>query len=718
MQLPFFKKKKEEEIVYLGLFLKEAEGTVLLIRRKKSDISLVDKIHFSYSNGLENLIEDLDDALFQLEKKNNVTLKDTIFFIYSHFVDEKKQEIKKPYLNKIKEITKNLELNPLGYVECSEAIVKYIESKEELSLSAVIVELDKTNLDVFVFKGGKQLFVKNIARTDSVVSDLAQCLTEAKSGTLLPTRIILYDSGHVNEYSTSIITHKWEEHLFVQLPRVDVVNEQELLNSLLFVFKKQILSEVIEENKGLQKTEDDITENLINEDKEEKKEDLRDEEVEGFVIGEDIEKMEPSEKIKQEEIAIPLGADKEIKNTPVIQKKPLFAGLLRMFAGLRTFLGRSFKGSPTLLLILFGVVIILSSVFLNEYYLHVVTVTLFVPTNILQDTYSIQGKIGNEKGDVAIYVATSSASYSDTKTTSGVKEIGNKATGSVNIYNLNDSEKSITAGTLFSVGSLQYSLDEDVTVPAATIDQNTNNTQPGKQAGKLTAVELGSDSNIDKGKRFAIEGLSQTIYYALNDEAFSGGSKSQIQTVATKDITDLKTSILKKASVSKETGTQMKLPADARFIDQLSDLEISNVSSSKEVGEEARQVTVKATVLSTRYYYVASEFNDYFSKKFEADSKQGYILEPSTISYSLQDVVQKDNTITMKIPFKAKEILDINKTAVENDLKGIMSGKVEQVLKNKYHAVRYDLRVKQPIPFFQFFFPFFTKNIHVSVTPI
>src|SRR3989344_9345381 len=108
MKLPFFTKKVNESKFFVGLFLKEKEGIGLIMRIENSNAVLLDQEKFVYANGWEHLAEDVDELILKLEERAKVHLHETIFFLYSHFVDEKTQDIKKLYLNRIKDLVKSL----------------------------------------------------------------------------------------------------------------------------------------------------------------------------------------------------------------------------------------------------------------------------------------------------------------------------------------------------------------------------------------------------------------------------------------------------------------------------------------------------------------------------------------------------------------------------------------------------------------------------------
>ena len=224
MKIPFFLNKKQKEF-YLGIFLKEEQGIVMIFLKENDRLELVDREKFNYTNGWENLTNDVDEALYKLEKNLDLEIKKTIIFVYSHLVDEKMGDIKPVYLQKIKQLTKALDLKPMGYIECFEAISFYLQKEDKISLNAILIELDKTQIGIFSYKGGKIDIKKILSRTDDIIADLVEGFEEIKKKSMLPARIILYDSGSLDDTATKILSHRWSSDFFVQIPKVDILSE-------------------------------------------------------------------------------------------------------------------------------------------------------------------------------------------------------------------------------------------------------------------------------------------------------------------------------------------------------------------------------------------------------------------------------------------------------------------------------------------------------------
>ena len=240
----FFKKNKNKEEIYAGIFLKESQGAVHFIRVVGGGYHVIAKKKFVYTNGWDNLVEDIDQAMYTLETQTKQTPKKAIFFIYSHLIDKKAKEIKPVYLEKIKQLVKNLEFKPLGYIEYHEAVVEALGKKENVPLTAVLIEFDKTNLDVFIYRAGKLVFEENVSRTESLIEDLTPVFEKARVTVVIPSRIILYDSSDLSHESGRIITHRWKEDLFVQTPRVHIMHESDLTDALIKIFISQIVSKI------------------------------------------------------------------------------------------------------------------------------------------------------------------------------------------------------------------------------------------------------------------------------------------------------------------------------------------------------------------------------------------------------------------------------------------------------------------------------------------
>ncbi|MEX1052371.1 MAG: hypothetical protein WEC80_00815, partial [Patescibacteria group bacterium] len=229
---------------FLGLLLKENEGIVYIIGVEDSNPSIIVKERFNYTNGWDNLLEDIDEVLYRLELKGFKSPDSCIFFVYSNLVDKYKKEIKKEYLIKVKQLVKNLELKPLGYIEVHDAVIDLVSSKEGIPLSSILIEVDNKSLTVFLYKNGKLIYIDQVEKKENIMESLMPTFDKLKVDNILPSRILIYDSKNVEREVSSIISHSWDKEIFIQHPKVEIVNEIELTNSLINVFSKQLNADI------------------------------------------------------------------------------------------------------------------------------------------------------------------------------------------------------------------------------------------------------------------------------------------------------------------------------------------------------------------------------------------------------------------------------------------------------------------------------------------
>lgn len=661
MLIPFFSKKNQKDF-YLGVFLKENNGILMIFLKENNRLELIDREKIIYTNGWESLTNDIDEALYRLEKNLDIEIKKTIFFVYSHLVDEKIGDIKLVYLQKIKQLVKALDLQAMGYVECFEGISYYLEKTEQVSLTTILVEIDKTQLGIFVYNGGRIVSKKILGRTSDFIVDLTEGLEEIKKKSILPARIILYDSDDLDDTATKILSHRWRSDLFVQIPKVDILSEDEVISGLMEIFGEQIKNKIPEEKKEKQNRE-----NL------------------GFLINADI-----GEKTPPEDRKIKTTTDKKNKLKELAQK------LLTIFPRkIQNNFKIDFSGK---IFVYIGILIIALGLFINEYFFHKAQLTVYLPTQILEKNVEI---------DINYRLASASADFSETISTTGKQEIGDKARGEVTVYNSNlSSAETVNKGTLIiSPNNLKYVLENEVKIASATGDASSS--KPSTSKVSVVAEEIGEAYNLAANTKFSIEGKTQ-ILLAKNDSALSGGSKKQVQTVSKKDREDLKAVIVSKAK--KETPSIKVLPEEIAA-SSLSEIIFNKMIYSKEVGEEGNKLTLQAKVDTVQYLYDKKLFIEKVLVLLRPEAKSNYQLEKKNVSYTINKIEKADGSLIINAKVKAKAIIKVSEEKIKKSLLGKNESKIKEILKNQYEIDGYNFNINQPLPVFKNYLPLFFKNI-------
>lgn len=739
MKIPFLFGHKNSIKLYLGVYFHELGGTVMLIHMKDNAVHLVDKEDFTFSNSWDTLTEDLDNAFSMLEKRNQGSVGDTIFFVNSNLIDPETKQINKVYLHKIKSAVKNLDLKALGFIEAYEGVVRILSEREAIQPSATIVEVDATDMTVLVVKSGKLAHWQTIARTDNPLEDLGTVFYQVKGDGVLPSRVIVYSTEDITQLVSHLASHSWHETVFIQLPKVEIIKTSDLLSSLVQVFGTQLLSPDAESSQSSK--EPDLpkapvsvmpvapTPSTFDEPVEAQEEDL--DEPDKEAVGAVEEQHSPQQ---DQELSDQGYEDRPVKRvvSPADDAVELMGFKLngditedeemvresvdeprskKSFVPHISFPSLSLKGGwlPKILIVLGVLGLFAVGVFANEYYLHSAQVTVYFPSEKVGDTITYTGTPQADSGEVRI--ATGSSDVNVNTPATGKKDIGDKAKGTVTVHNFDDKEKTFAKGTTIAAGNIKFVLNGDVKVASASIATDGSAKLPGKANIDVTAADIGDDFNLAKGQQFKIEDLPTSTYFARNDEALSGGTKKTLTVVSKKDIDTLKAKALTEAAKKDEkTGSSS---ADLALLDEQ---EIDTAKYSAQVGDEAKTVTLRAKVAKTSYVVNDEAMKEYLSQELKDKVEAGKVLQPDKIVYSIQKATKKGNNVTLILTANAVSVKAVDANKVKHALPGVKRSDLDKTIKNQYGAERYDVQMRQPIPFLNSFMPPFEKNITVKIS--
>ena len=694
----FFGKKKDAKQCYYGIFLKGEDAAIFIFEVIGEVVTILAHDSVNYTNGWENVVDDIDAVLSRLEKQTNVHPKQVIYFVYSYFVTPE-GDLKEPYKSHIKSISRQLELKPLGYIECYEVVASYLEERDKAPLNVILVELDKHNVDICIYKASKKIIYRTVSRTGVLVDDLSTVFNEIKDLSLLPSRMVLYDSVDIDEESVKILAHKWDKEIFVQHPRVEVIKQENLYTQLAQVFIKQLSSgkaagaSVSVSNEP----EETVTENLSA---------TSQEAVvppvlpisEPVVVNEKppavIEPQEQLGFVIDQPASLPKKRSFSIKKTRLAVPKMRF--------------NFHFKSSGFILAAA-GIALIGLSLFILEFYFHKASLVLVLPSTHLAKSMDVN--------NLDVHSGTISASVSDSATTTGKRDVGEKAIGEVTLHNFEDSTKSFSKGTQIEADGRIFILDQDVKIASASevlIDGDPVK-KPGKASVKITAKDIGPESNFSKDKRFKIDNLSTSLYFAVNESAFSGGSRKTVKTVAKKDIEDLKKILIEKAKKEVIDKVQATASNKSMLIDKLTQIKITSTKSSHEIAEEASDVMVTIDVDATYFAYDPDVMKQEVASRFSTEVPSDYKLEKDKVGYTIVDSIMDKDKVLLKIDAQAIAVKDLPSEKVADAIVGKSFSQVESVLKKGMMVSGFALDVKAPIPFMKSWTPFFRNNISVSM---
>lgn len=688
VSIPFLNKGKKQSQgdVYIGIFFKEQEGVVMYLEDGKTGLKILATEHFNYSSGWEQLVDDIDEVLYRLESKTHLAPQKAIFFIYSHFVDPQHKEIKRSFLSKIKEAAKSLDLKPLGYIECQEAIVEHLRAKEHAPLHMVLLEFDKTVVTLALYQGGKNIYERSIARTSDVVNILTPILHELKQKYVLPNRLILYDEKALTNDVSALLSNRWDEEIFPTPPKIDILTQEDLHKSLVEVFARQIHAESAPAHESAAASVNDF---VVADSPGNIKESPS--EVMGFMIGDETgsqaEESSPHESVKKSNVKNPLKGLKvpKLKLPSMGKLAPLIGIAILVF----------------LLLGLGGA----------EYVLHKAQIKVTFPATAVNKDITVSSNLKMDTGG-------DSRQVSETAQTTGQKQIGERAKGQVTIFNSNLQEsQTLSKGTkLTGPNNLAFILDNDVKVASASGDASDISSSTAKVSA--SAADIGTEYNIGSGTKLTIQGESASTVIAKTESAFTGGSKKQVRVAAAADITKLRTKVTDDAKKAAAASLRSKIGDSKVIVEDLTEVELVNEKLSKKAGDETESITLSADVKTTYYTYDKEKLREAFIKELARDVPRGTKIQPESIAFRILKLEGGDDPDNRVVAFKvvAKAVPVVDKSRLTSSIAGKQVSDLDKIVKDGFSADGVEVTSTPRIPPFTVFTPFIKKNITVDVT--
>lgn len=176
-----------------------------------------------------DLVEAADMAFSEAVGKATISEEDepkkVIFGLPHAWVEGEKVVPEK--LKRLKKICQGLDLKPVGFVVTIEAIVKYLKTLEGVSPNIILANLSSKQVEVTLLRSGKILGPSFVNRSDNLGEDIAGGLSQLGGEEVLPTRIIVYDSGkEIEGKKEEVLSYPWLEEgknfNFLHLPKVEV----------------------------------------------------------------------------------------------------------------------------------------------------------------------------------------------------------------------------------------------------------------------------------------------------------------------------------------------------------------------------------------------------------------------------------------------------------------------------------------------------------------
>lgn len=562
----------------------------------------------------------------------------------------------------IKTLTSELELVPIGFVPIHQAIVHQIKEEEGVPPSVILLEVGHENTTVIVYKVGAIVGREQIAN-DDFVPQLERTLKGFKELEVLPSRVLLYgsDEAAIESYKHDLLKHPWPTRAnFLHYPKIEILPTLALAGAVSLAGASELASHMGEEKTEIATTAIQATQ---------KKEIVEPETIEK--VDENVVEVTPETLGFRRDMDI---LEKPEKEPP---KKREFKETLMQFVS-----GFKLPNIQAVAVPKSGVFVLLIALlfiggggWLTYWALPKATVTIFqVPKTISQVSEVTVNPTATVVDAATKTVPGSkqekSVSGEKTITVTGQKDIGDPSKGTVTIYNKTFTGKLLKKGTILTAGSLSFTLDSEVSIASASVGIDYSVT-PGKANVTITAVKLGSQSNLPGSTEFSVKDTSTSIMIARNDAALSGGTSKVVTVVSRADYEALVADLTKDLIAKAKTELASSVAGGGRLIDDTVKTTVTQKKFDAELDQESKElhgsITLAISGISFRDEDIASLFTDLVA----ANVPSGYTLRSSGQRVNATNVkLQKDGSIKLNIEYQGQALPTFDLSAIRSKLAG------------------------------------------------
>jgi len=237
--------KKEKPQYFLAFILRDDKAIAIIFEEIYGKAKIIGKGQEEFTKSIEEVTEEelldvCDKAISKAEEilPPGVETKKTIFGLKDEWIFENK--IRKEYLDKLKKVSDELGLTPIGFLQTSEAILNLLKNEEGAPVTAILAEFSKNFVIVSVVKVNKIIESKGAEIGETEALTVESLLKHFQALEILPSRILLY-GNESEKYLQQFLGHQWSKSLnFLHLPQAIALPDDLDVKGVLFGAASQL----------------------------------------------------------------------------------------------------------------------------------------------------------------------------------------------------------------------------------------------------------------------------------------------------------------------------------------------------------------------------------------------------------------------------------------------------------------------------------------------
>lgn len=496
----------------------------------------------------------------------------------------------------LKKVSDKKRLEALGFVVTTDALLKALKDEHGANFHALLFDITSPKFRILLMQQGKLNKEETVGRSEDTASDIVEGLSRC-AGAPYPQLVFLWSNtvpvGDLKEIKQHFLGITWPEDTFLQTPDVRLLPPEVMLQAICLIGGKEVAKALLT----------------------------------GEADGLEEESMESEESGTQESALLSvrtagaLSEDTDESSVPFLQAaeeeepKPKFQlPFLRKGARFKVTSSRGkFSLVPKLIA---GVVIVLIVLLLGSWVWARTTLRATVHATLKVESISADTQIvidpelsapDVENKRLNARPVTQEVTDSEETSTTGTKLIGEKAKGTVTLYNRTEIDKTFPAGTEVKTGEYVFLFDQEVNIASGSVKEAadfTKTLEPGKKDVAVTAIKIGAEYNLGKDTEFSVANFGKDTYVAKSTAAFTGGSSREIQAVSKDDQTKLSTS-LRESLIEQAQQKLKESVADGEYVVMTGNAEVTNQEFSAKVDDETNLLKLTMSVEAEGFVYTS-----------------------------------------------------------------------------------------------------------------
>lgn len=315
--------------------------------------------------------------------------------------------------------------------------------------------------------------------------------------------------------------------------------------------------------------------------------------------------------------------------------------------------------------------------------------------NVLVSSESAKADL--DKGVIPGELLTLEKTESGVFAASGVKDVSEKARGTITVYNAYSSQAQNFVPSRFQTkeGKTFWTVSA-ITVPGAIIKDGE--TTPGRVEAEAAAAEPGEDYNIGPA-RFTMPALKNSPkgekIYAVSTSPMSGGKVGR-STVVSSDDADKAYNELKAMVLPQLAELKKNLPSGFQMWTEAYNEELADSSAEPDVGSSAEKFTAKVKMVARAVVFRAVDLETYANKELSSKLASGKTLLAGSkeISFTRQPVVDyQKGAIQAVLNIKYDVADDLDLSAFKNSILKKKEKDAKKVLANYGNIERVEVKL-------------------------